>query len=202
MMQKIFLGIVLGLLFSTQTIKADVVSFHPVTIITEDCETDIYFDILIDETAYELNDEIATNNFTQFSDLSNLTYLTRSTYVSYSAYHPDAYANLTACYVRFPKVVDNDISTYKLIAFEEDGSILKISDIRYLSEITNTDNIKPGQVNYYSYDTGAEIFTVETHTYPQDTFYANGTFYILLIGAILIIAPGVLWIVKKTKLLQ
>ena len=199
-MKQGLLLIVLMLLLSVQPVKADVVSYGPVTIASDTCDEPIYFDILIDETKHTLNSEIQTDNFTHVSDISTLFYLNQTGYVSYAAYYPEANVDMGLCYTRFALIEDHNITSYKLIAYDESGNTLSISSVRNLTEITNPVDTE-GDTVYYLYDVDTGSFVLDTHTYPQDSFYVGPNFYLIIFGIILVVSPGVLWVLRKTKLL-
>ncbi|MEC9485182.1 MAG: hypothetical protein UMR38_04850 [Candidatus Izemoplasma sp.] len=201
-MKRLFTSVILGMLFIVQSVSADVAFvYSPVTVATDDCEKRIYFDLLIDESVYTLNTEINTQNFMHVTDITHLEYLNNTGYMSYSAYYPNASVEISECHARFYDLPNQNIASYKIIAYDQEGRTVAISDEKNVADLLEANDTLSGGNVYYYYDVTSETFELDTHTYPQDHFYIGPNFYLIIFGIILVLSPGVLWVLRKTKML-
>ncbi len=205
-MKKLLLLLCLLLLMSVPSVSADTLSYDPITITVDNCDVEdpqtIYFDVLIDDTEYSLQSSINDYYLDEFPLADSYPYLSRSGYQSYLAYFPEAEFFTVNCYTSIYSIDNTNIAEYRLIAFDDLGNELAVSDIYERDDVgfdptTNT-------IHYYQYEPGDQTFQIVSRTTETSPFAEQlnflGTLFVGIFLIILMAFVGILpFMVFSTK---
>ncbi|MCF7925424.1 MAG: hypothetical protein K9L26_02725 [Candidatus Izimaplasma sp.] len=187
-MKKLVLVLVLLTVMSVIKVNADTLSYDPITITMDNCVVDetqtVFFDVLIDDTAYSLQSSINQTYLTEYPNAATFDYLGRNGYQSYLAFYPDADFFAVNCYTNIESITDTLITEYKLIAFDELGNEIVTSDVYQIDDVGY--NPTTNRTDYYQYDEATQSFSIVSYEAPTDPFTEGVNFFgTVFIGFIL-----------------
>lgn len=193
---SVLLVLMFGLNFTS--INADSLGYDPITIFTEDCNVDseqtIFFDILIQVDENRLLSVMNETYLSEYPNGENFTYHDIEGYDSYLAYFPGAEFASISCYMSAYTFLDSDIEEYKLVAFDDLGDVIVISETYNIKDVGYQEGLDI--VKYYEFDYSDQTFSiVESEVEPSvfgQTIDFVGSFIVSLVVYFMMAFIGIL----------
>jgi hypothetical protein len=167
-MKKAIFLILIFFTLSFSAVSADQLTYQPITITMDNCDPlddqVIFFDVYINQNEYPRNDEINEAYKLEFPNYDTYEYLIDGDDYSYLAYDASAEFFSVNCYTNIYSFEDENITSYKLVAYDIDGNMLHVSDTLNINEV-GYDYENDLEV-YYTYDPSNQSFEIATR--PTD----------------------------------
>lgn len=144
------------------TVSADTLTYQPITILTENCEVDtdqtVFFDVMILSDTLDIKADVNEMYLSEYPNGTAYEYHNIEGYTSYLAFYPEAEFVSVNCYINVYSIKETSIDSYRLVAFDETGELLHVSDVFNINDVGYDATMET--VRYYQYDATHHVFEI------------------------------------------